>query len=73
MSATASATVSVCAAVWRSPTVSWMRRIETCAGDKLTNVAYGGPGRTDLYVLDGDGRILVAHLPVPGLTTYAQQ
>jgi gluconolactonase len=36
-------------------------RIETCASDKLTNVAYGGPDRRDLYILDGNGKILVAH------------
>jgi gluconolactonase len=48
-------------------------RIETCASDKLTNVAYGGPGRRDLYILDGNGKILVARMPVPGLTMYAHQ
>jgi gluconolactonase len=48
-------------------------RIETCAGDKLTNIAYGGPVRKDLHILDGNGKILVAHLPVPGLAMYAYQ
>jgi gluconolactonase len=48
-------------------------RIETCASDKLTNVAYGGPERKDLYILDGNGKVLVARMPVPGLTTHAQQ
>jgi gluconolactonase len=48
-------------------------RIETCASDKLTNVAYGGPERKHLYVLDGNGKILVARMPVPGLAMYAQQ
>ena len=48
-------------------------RIETCASDKLTNVAYGGPERKDLYVLDGNGKVLVARMPVPGLVMYAQQ
>lgn len=48
-------------------------RIESCTTDKLTNVAYGGPDRKDLYILDGNGKILVAHMPVAGLTMYAQQ
>lgn len=48
-------------------------RIETCASDKLTNVAYGGPERKDLFILDGAGKILVAAMPVPGLTMYAHQ
>jgi len=48
-------------------------RIETCASDKLTNVAYGGLERKDLYILDGNGRILVAPMPVPGLLMYAHQ
>jgi gluconolactonase len=48
-------------------------RIETCASDKLTNVAYGGPERKDLCVLDGNGKILVARMPVPGVVMYAQQ
>jgi gluconolactonase len=48
-------------------------RIETCASDKLTNVAYGGPERKHLYVLDGNGKILLAQMPVPGLATYAHQ
>jgi gluconolactonase len=48
-------------------------RIETCATDKLTNLAYGGPERKDLYILDGNGTILVARMPVPGLTMFAQQ
>jgi gluconolactonase len=46
-------------------------RIETCTTDKLTNVAYGGPERRDLYILDGNGTILVARMPAPGLTMYA--
>jgi gluconolactonase len=46
-------------------------RIETCTTDKLTNLAYGGPDRKDLYILDGNGKILVARMPVPGLTMYS--
>ena len=48
-------------------------RIESCATDKLTNLAYGGPERKDLYILDGNGTILVARMPVPGLTMFAHQ
>jgi len=48
-------------------------RVESCATDKLTNVAYGGPDRKDLYILDGNGTILTARMPVAGLTMYAQQ
>lgn len=48
-------------------------RIETCTTDKLTNVAYGGPERKHLYILDGNGTILVAHMPVAGLTMYSHQ
>ncbi len=46
-------------------------RIETCTTDKLTNLAYGGADRTDLYILDGNGKVLVARMPVPGLTMYS--
>lgn len=48
-------------------------RIETCATDKLTNVAYGGPDRKDLYILDGNGSILVARMPVAGMKMYSHQ
>jgi gluconolactonase len=48
-------------------------RIETCASDKLTNLAYGGPERKDLFILDGNGKVLVSRMPVPGLTMYAHQ
>lgn len=48
-------------------------RIETCATDKLTNLAYGGPEGTDLYILDGNGEILVARMPVPGIVMYSHQ
>lgn len=46
-------------------------RIETCTTDKLTNIAFGGPERRDLYILDGNGKILVARMPIPGLTMYS--
>jgi gluconolactonase len=46
-------------------------RIETCTTDKLTNIAYGSAARKDLFILDGNGKILVAHLPLPGQTMYS--
>ena len=46
-------------------------RIETCTTDKLTNLAYGGPDRKDLYILDGNGKVLVARMPIAGLTMYS--
>jgi gluconolactonase len=48
-------------------------RIETCTTDKLTNLAYGGPDRKDLYILDGHGKVLIARMPVPGLKMYSHQ
>ena len=32
-----------------------------------------GPSGKDLYVLDGTGKILVAHMPVAGLAMYAHR
>ena len=46
-------------------------RIETCASDKLTNLAYGGPDGKTLYILDGHGKILTARMPVAGLKMYS--
>jgi gluconolactonase len=48
-------------------------RIDTCASDKLTNLADGGPDGRDLYILDGNGKVLLARMPVPGLTMFAHQ
>lgn len=48
-------------------------RIESCTTDKLTNIAYGGSERKDMYILDGNGTILIARMPVPGLTMYSHQ
>jgi len=46
-------------------------RIQTCSSDKLTNIAYGGPDRQTLYILDGHGKILTARMPVPGKRLYS--
>ena len=42
------------------------------AGSFFTNVAFGGPDRRTLYVVDsGNGAVLTAHLPVPGRAMYS--
>jgi gluconolactonase len=42
------------------------------AGMFVTNVAYGGPDRRSLYLVDsGTGSILVARLPVPGRAMFS--
>ena len=47
-------------------------RIESCAGDMTTNVAFGGPDRKTLYITDSDnGQILAARMPVPGMPLYS--
>ena len=46
-------------------------RIETCASDKLTNIAYGGPENKTLFILDGHGKILTAQTQVAGLQMYS--
>ena len=48
-------------------------RIETCTTDKLTNLAFGGADHKDLYILDGNGNILLARMPAPGLKLYSHQ
>jgi gluconolactonase len=42
-------------------------RILSCAGRTLTNLCFGGPGRSQLFVTDSEtGQVLVATAPVPG-------
>ncbi|MFP4483834.1 MAG: SMP-30/gluconolactonase/LRE family protein [Spirochaetaceae bacterium] len=44
------------------------------AGMKITNVAYGGPGNSRLYMTETQtGKILIADAPVPGLLTVGQK
>ncbi|WP_142846274.1 SMP-30/gluconolactonase/LRE family protein [Telmatospirillum sp. J64-1] len=41
--------------------------VQSCAGRTLTNLAYGGPGRSQLFITDSEtGQVLVAEAPVPG-------
>jgi len=46
-------------------------RIQTCSSDKLTNIAYGGPDRKTLYILDGKGKILIAKMPFSGKRMFS--
>lgn len=48
-------------------------RIETCASDSLTNLAFSGADRKDLYILDAKGKILIARMPMAGLMMYSHQ
>ncbi len=46
-------------------------RINSCAGLRVTNVAYGGPDRRTLYITEAErGVILQARLPVAGEVMY---
>ncbi len=47
-------------------------RIRSCAGRATTNLAFGGPGRRQLFITEGDtGQVLVADVPVAGLPLYS--
>jgi len=42
-------------------------RILSCAGRSVTNLCFGGPGRSQIFITDSEtGQILVAEAPVPG-------
>lgn len=46
--------------------------VRSCAGDFTTNLAYGGPDRRDLYLVEsGSGTILRARMDVPGRLPWA--
>jgi gluconolactonase len=45
--------------------------LRSCAGSSLTNVAFGGPGRRDLYCTESvTGCVLRASLDHPGLPIH---
>jgi len=49
-------------------------RVKSCAGDFVTNVAFGGPERRSLYITDsGTGNVLVAKVPVAGEIMYSHR
>lgn len=60
-------------AVWMfSPLGEPLARIQSCAGIRTTNVAYGGHNRKKLYITEAEqGVILEADLEVPGRRMYS--
>lgn len=47
-------------------------RIVSCAGSRITNLAFGGPENRTLYMTESEsGSILTAELPSPGLALYS--
>lgn len=44
-------------------------KVKSCAGNAITNMAFGGPGRRQLYMTESaTGQVLVADLPNPGMS-----
>lgn len=53
---------------WGEP----LLRVRSKTGRALTNLAYGGPDRCTLFILEADtGSILTARMPVPGKTMFS--
>ena len=51
-----------------APNGECIARIRSCAGGTCTNIAFGGPGRKQLYITESaTGSILVADMPHPGI------
>ncbi|HEY0293972.1 MAG TPA: SMP-30/gluconolactonase/LRE family protein [Bordetella sp.] len=49
-------------------------RILSCAGERPTNLAFGGPDNRTLFITESEsGSILCADLPAPGLRLYSHQ
>lgn len=49
-------------------------RVQSCAGARTINIAYGGEGNRWLYITEADsGSILRARMPVPGKAMYSHQ
>ena len=47
-------------------------RVQSCRGDFVTNVAFGGADRKTIYITDsGSGCILMARVPVAGCVMYS--
>lgn len=61
--------------VWHfSPLGEPLHRIVSPAGLATTNIAFGGPGRDELYITESEsGSILRARLPVRGHPMYSHQ
>jgi gluconolactonase len=51
-----------------------MARLKSCTGIRTTNIAYGGPDRKKLYIMEAEqGAILEAQMDVPGRLMYSHQ
>jgi gluconolactonase len=59
--------------VWLfSPDGEPLLRIRSCAGKSVTNIAYGGPDRRDLFILESStGSVMRARMPVPGRAMFS--
>jgi len=56
-----------------SPMGEPLYHIKSCAGMRVTNIAYGGPERRTLFITEAEeGVILKVDLPTPGLTMFGQ-
>jgi gluconolactonase len=52
-----------------APNGEWIARIKSCTGTTVTNVAFGGPGRRQLFITESlTGTVLVADVPQAGIT-----
>jgi gluconolactonase len=62
-------------AVWMfSPRGEPLLRIDSCAGQMTTNIAFGGQDNRDLYITESEtGSILVARMDIPGQPMYSHQ
>ena len=51
-----------------------MARIQSCAGHHTTNMAFGGPDGTTLFITESEtGTLLRAEMPVPGLPLFSHR
>lgn len=62
-------------AVWKfSPKGEPLLRINSCAGNMTTNLAFGGKDNRDLFITETDsGSILIARMDSPGQTLFSHQ
>ncbi len=51
-----------------------LHELPSCAGHATTNAAYGGPDGKSLYITESEtGTVIVAQVPVAGLTLFSHQ
>jgi len=62
-------------AVWIfSPRGEPLYRVQSCRGDFVTNVAFGGPDRRQLFITESHtGTVLVAQVPMAGECMYSHR